>query len=396
MSEFGLWTRRQLTMGTAECRFHAHAYYDIPVMDEAARFVIGHQVRFQGRQPTVTDDIEIGIVDMEAGAEWQPLGRTSAWSWQQGAMSQFLPAQPATKPRAAWNIRRSDNEFGARIYDLSRDDVQDLDVPLYAVAPCGTAALSLDMSRLNTLRPGYGYANSSDRSLRRKPHDEGVRHVDLGSGKTSLILPLARAVDILMRHLPLKARAKHLLKRYHYWFNHAKISPDGRRFTVKLRWRNIGKPWSDKQGVSLTAGMDGSDVRLLAPATSHVIWQNERQLYFWQSGGLFLYKDTAPKGTKVEQVAPELITTNVHIRHMPAKPHLFVFDTPYREDIDVLLLDRRTGRHEQIAAFTGHRPKTGPFRCDLHPCPSVSGERIIVTSLEDGGRQIYLLELQKG
>ncbi|MGB3722925.1 MAG: hypothetical protein WA979_08925 [Pacificimonas sp.] len=395
MTDFGTWTRRQLTTGTDDSRYHSHAYYDIPVIDETARFVIGHQMRFQGHHPAVDDDIEIGIMDLESGAEWQPLGPTSAWSWQQGAMSQFLPTQPAGKTRAIWNIRLSDNRFGARICDISNKDVHDLDVPVYAIAPSGTAALSLDMSRLNMLRPGYGYANVPDRSMRRKPSDEGVCRVDLDSGKTALILPLAQAVDILTRHLSLRARAKHLLKRYHYWFNHAKISPDGRRFTVKLRWRNIGKSWSDQQGVSLTANMDGSDVRLLASATSHVIWLSNEQLYFWRSDGLFLFDDTAPQGTEIEQMAPELITTNVHIRHMPAAPNVFVLDTPYREDIDLILFDKRTKHHEKIAQFAGHRPKRGPFRCDLHPCPDIAGRRIVVTSLEDGGRQIYLLERQE-
>ena len=37
------------------------------------------------------------------------------------------------------------------------------------------------------------------------------------------------------------------------------------------------------------------------------------------------------------------------------------------------------------------RPKSGPFRCDLHPNPSPDGRKVVVTSLDDGGRQMYLL-----
>ena len=47
--------------------------------------------------------------------------------------------------------------------------------------------------------------------------------------------------------------------------------------------------------------------------------------------------------------------------------------------------------HTRIAQFNNHRPKRGPFRCDLHPCPSRDGRKILVTSLDDGGRQLYVL-----
>ena len=76
---------------------------------------------------------------------------------------------------------------------------------------------------------------------------------------------------------------------------------------------------------------------------------------------------------------------------MPGAPGWFVYDTPYREDIDVMMLERATSRAHAIARFTGHVPARGPFRCDLHPCPSPDGRHVIVTTLQDGGRQVHLL-----
>jgi len=126
-----------------------------------------------------------------------------------------------------------------------------------------------------------------------------------------------------------------------------------------------------------------------------VIWLNDSQAYFWRRGELALFEDGAPRGHRLSAIAPELIDSNVHIRHLPPEatdsPTLFVLDTPYREVVDLNLYDPVAGTQRRIAQFSGHLPVRGPFRCDLHPCPSADGNRIVVTSLEDGGRQVYLL-----
>jgi hypothetical protein len=189
----------------------------------------------------------------------------------------------------------------------------------------------------------------------------------------------------------MKSRLRHALKRYTYWFNHVKVSPSGERFTVKLRFRQIGKGWNDQMGVSLTCGTDGRDLRLLADGSSHVIWLDDERLYLWQRDGVYVYGDESPEGRRLRRLAPDLIDYNVHIRHFPGTEEHFVFDTPYREEIDLFVLDARDGRHERIVTFRNHTPKRGLFRCDLHPCPSPDGQKIVVTSMDDGGRQIYLL-----
>ena len=205
-----------------------------------------------------------------------------------------------------------------------------------------------------------------------------------------MILSLSRAVKFLMQQIPSRAALSHRLRRHHYWFNHAKVSPDGTRFTVKLRFRTLGGGWNESMGVSLTCGMDGSDLTLLAPAASHVIWLDPHCLFFWQQGAVRFYED-GDRGREIGILAPGTIDANVHIRPMPEDAETFVFDTPYRQNIDVLLLDRRTSETTLVAQFSGHVPERGPFRCDLHPAPSPDGRHIVVTSLEDGGRQVYLL-----
>lgn len=393
------WTLRRLSQSPAESTGTSHAYYDIPVINAPGSRIVAHRLFCSDRHPTVNDRVEIGLLDSATEAtettdSWEPIGESRAWSWQQGPMSQWL----GDTGQVVWNTRNPDlhNDeppIMARVMDTNTGATRQLPGQVYAVTPDATTALSLDMTRLDQLRPGYGYAPGANANrLDRAPADDGVWAMNIASGERKLLLSLARAVDFVNAQATLKARLKRMLKRYHFWFNHAKFSPDGSRFTVKLRWRNIGGPWNDRQGVSLTCGADGSDLRLLAPATSHVIWLDNSHLYFWQKDGVRLAEDRSPHGTIIQQLAPELIKANVHMRHFQPEPDLFVFDTPYKEEIELILWNRKTDSHRKIAEFKGHRPAKGPFRCDLHPCLSRDGNLIAVTSLQTGRREVHVLE----
>jgi len=387
------WVQTRLTNGTAAGRFHSHSYYDIPVFDAESRRVVLYRTSVAGRHPSGDDTIEIGVIDvMDPARRWTPIGESRAWSVQQGPMAQWVGGDESGGSQVIWNDRE-DGRIVARVHDLATGRTRTLPRAVYAVDPDGRHMLSLNLLRLNTLRPGYGYPgdmDDTDSRLDRKPDDDGVWRVDLETGDAALILSLKRAVRFLMRQLGLRSRLGHLRRRYIYWFNHAKLSPDGTRFTVKLRFRVPGGPWNEAMGYSLTCGVDGRDLRLLAPATSHVIWYDGDRLYFWQQGKVRLFRDAGP-GTQEAVFAPSVLDANVHIRQIPGLPDRFVFDTPYREEIDVCILDLKTGQAERIAQFGNHTPAKGPFRCDLHPVPSPDGQHILVTTLEDGGRQVHLL-----
>lgn len=386
------WQITQLSFGSDERRFHAHSYYDIPVFDADGRRILAHRMGFAGRPATAEDRVEIGILEAEAPGAWTPLGRSRAWSWQQGPMAQWIAGGPA----CVWNDREG-GRFVARIAEPGRGIRTTLPRPVYAVDETGRFALGLDMARLDTVRPGYGYPGGSGDGIRqRHPRDEGVWRMEIADGASRLLLSLDAAQRFVLSRLPARDRVRHALARYTYWFNHAKIAPGGRRFTVKLRWRRPGGPWNERMGVSLTCDTDGgTDLRLLADATSHVIWQTDERAYFWRRGELALFQDTAPEGTRLGVLGGGLIDANVHIRHLPPgpdpRPPAYVLDTPYREEIALRLLDPESGETTEIARMEGHRPARGPYRCDLHPCPSPDGQRIVITSLRDGGRQVYVL-----
>lgn len=397
------WRVRQLTFGSGAGAFHAHSYYDIPVLNGDASRVAAYRMGIEGRWMTPEDPVEIGIVDVDRGG-FAPVGTGHAWSWQQGPMAQWLP----DGRRMVWNDRDSigaegGDAFVARLHDTVTGDTRTLPRPVYCLSPDGASGLSVNMARLDRARPGYGYPGGSGAAMDRgAPDDDGVWRVELRArdARPTLILSLARAVDALAAWLPEAERADHLSGALVHWFNHAKISPDGKRFTAKLRWRgaDLKGPWTGLMGVSVTCGMDGADLGILARGTSHVMWEDSNRLYFWhQAEKTFAsMRDAVPEGVDRSEPFRDLIIANVHFRHFPDAPRHAVYDTPYAPEIDVMLLDRDTGTAERLARFHHHQPPHGPFRCDLHPVPSVDGRRIVVTSLQDGGRQIYVLERTEG
>ena len=390
------WTRTRITQGTAEGRFHSHSYYDIPVVDASGTRVLVHRTTFAGRQPDPSDAVTVAAAPLDGSGALETLGESRAWSWQQGPMAQWVGGTGV----AAYNDREGD-AFVCRLVDTGTGERRTLPRPIYAFSPDGHVALGLNMARLDGLRPGYGYAGGTGGGLdRRAPEDDGVWRVDPATGEARLILSLAAAHAFVLPRLGFGRRLRERLRPHHYWFNHAKFSPGGGRFTVKFRWRVPGRGWTDRQGVSLTADVDGGDLRLLADATSHVLWLNDRELYAWRLRELVLLSDAGAPGNRLRRIAPDLVRENVHMRHLPpgAADALgeAVFDTPYKEVVDLVRYDDRTGAHERVARFGGHVPARGPFRCDLHPVPSPDGRTIVVTSMDDGGRQVYALRRADG
>lgn len=386
----GKWEREKLTHGSESETYHSHAYYDIPVFDSESKLLAGHRVTFEERRPTPEDSIDIGYINLDGDKLWKKVGESTAWSWQQGAMSQWLPNTKIL----IWNDRQND-QFVSRHYSVETGNTKTFSRPVYAVDPGGKFFLSLNMARLDYLRPGYGYAGGKGHLMNKlKPKKDGVWKIDPETGEEMLILSLHKGAKFFLSHLRIRQRISRFLRRYTYWFNHVKISPDGKRFTVKLRFRprDLSKGWNGSMGCSLTCGVDGEDLRLLEHATSHVIWLDHKQLYFWREDGLYLYEDAPAGGKKIKQIAPELISYNVHMRHFPDNPDQFIFDTPYRESIDLFTYDAVSKENHKIDTFENHKPKRGQYRCDLHPCPSPDSKKIVVTSMEDGGRQIYLLK----
>src|SRR6476620_1762979 len=187
-SENSLPPVRTITKGP---KHHWFGYYDKLEFDPTDRYVLGMEVDFEHRQPTAEESIAVGMVDLQDGDRWIDLGRTTAWCWQQGCMLQWIPGSAS---EVIWNDRE-DGQYVSRILDVKSHMVRTLPSPIYALTPDGKTGLTVDFSRLNDVRPGYGYIGISDPNFNDLVTDKtGVYRVDMATVEKQVLFSVADIV----------------------------------------------------------------------------------------------------------------------------------------------------------------------------------------------------------
>ncbi len=367
--------------------YHWFGYYDKLQFDSADRHVLGMKVNFEHRSPQPEDVIEIGMVDLTDGDRWVELGHSRAWCWQQGCMLQWLPGSDT---EIIWNDRQ-EAQFVCHILDTATGERRTLPFPVYTIAPDGHTAFSPDFSRINDMRPGYGYAGIPDPSGDQlAPDNTGIWRVDLTNGKSELIVTIADVASIPYPHGDL-SDAKH-------YFNHLLVNPDGSRLEFLHRWRSAGQLRGTRM---LTCAPDGSDIRVVDDCglTSHFIWYDTEHILAWSRaasmrGDFCLFNE---RTSTFETIGSHLMTQDGHVNCLPNGEWLVNDTYPDAErKRGLYLYHLPTNRRIDIGRFHSPRVYEGEWRCDLHPRLSRDGRYVVIDSVHEGdGRQMYLIDIEE-
>lgn len=387
---------RQLTSGPA---FHWFGYYDKLQVDRSCRYVLGMQTSFEMRSPGPSDEIKIGVIDLKKKNSWREIGKSSAWSWQQGCMLQWIPG---SRDEVIWNDREGDG-FVSHVYNIRSGKTRTLPKAVYALSPDGKFAVGTEFSRIQDLRPGYGYAGLPDPYFDNKaPDRSGIYRMDLETGDSKILFSLADIASI-------PHRGETVADNFH-WFNHLLVNTDGTRFTFLHRWR---KERTDRQKMAgsgfvtrmFTASSDGSDLFLIDPSgfTSHFVWRDPYNICAWtrpegETSGFYLLED---KTGKYKAVGAGIMSVNGHNTYVPGTNNEWILcDTyPQGENRQQELYLFHIPSNRKIILGNLFEPKdySGEWRCDLHPKCSPDGRTVIFDSTHGGsGRQIYMLKMDTG
>ena len=381
---------RQLTKGP---NFHWFAYYDKLQFSCDDRFVLCNQSPFENRSPRPDDVIKVGMIDLQDGDRWIDLGESKSWCWQQGCMLQWLPG---SKSEVLWNDRQGDR-YVTHILDVNTKQKRTLPHPVYAVSPNGKWAIATNFSRLNDMRPGYGYAGIPDPyGDQIAPEESGIFHVDLETGKQKLLISLA---DITKK-FPFESEDPEHAK---HWFNHLLINTDGSRFVFLHRWRVAD---GRHRTHMITADPDGSNVRLLIDSgfVSHFIWRDPHHILAYAKptadgkAGFYVFEDK-PKGS-VTQIGEDVFKGDGHCTYLPG--NRWILNDTYRDRNKIMhphLFDTQTGRRVELGEMllpdvyvTGSR--FHEWRVDTHPRFSRDGKLVTIDSPYTGeGRQLHLIDI---
>lgn len=384
---------RTITSGP---KHHWFGYYDKLQFDPSNRFVLSNEVSFEHRTPRPDDVVKVGMVDTGNDDQWIELGESRSWGWQQGCMLQWLPGSDR---EVIWNDRKA-NSMVSHIVNVQTKSKRTLDSPIYTLANNGRFGLAADFSRIQIMRPGYGYVGLPDQHQEDvAPKDSGIFHVDLKSGKSKLVLSLADVAKI-------PHQGKRLTGVKHY-FNHLLIAPDSKRFIALHRWRKYDSKSKKTVGGfitrMITANIDGSDVFVLDPSgnTSHFIWRDPKHVCMWtrpkgKKSAFYLLKD---KTREIERVGEGVMTQNGHNTYLPKPYGNWILNDTYPDknrNQKPYLFHVPTGRQIWLGEFNSPQLYRGEWRCDTHPRSSNDGRTICIDSPHTGeGRQLHLIDVSK-
>ena len=366
-------------------KFHWFGYYDKLEFDPTNRYVLGMEADFEHRQPTPEDAISIGMVDLHDNDRWIELGRTKAWCWQQGCMLQWIPE---SQSEVIWNNREA-GQYVSRIFDVTTKTARTIPYPIYALTPDGKDALSVDFSRLNDVRPGYGYVGVPDPNFDELiPDKTGVFRINLSSGKRQMLFSVAEIVRRPPALITMKD-AKH-------YFIHLLASPYSPRFIFLHRW--IGPHGTGTR--MFTAALDGSDIRLIDSNgfTSHFIWRDETNILAFSNqpshGKRFYLFEDAARG-KIEAVGPDEMTQDGHATYLANHDWILCDTYPGGERMqNPYLYHVPTNRKISLGLFHSPPAYHDAWRCDTHPRSSHDGRLVVIDSPEaKSGRQLHLIDI---
>jgi len=369
---------------TSGPKHHFFGYFDKYQEDISGRYALAHEVDFIGRQPEASDKAGIGMIDLKDGNKFIKLTETRTFCWQQGAMLQWLPG---SKSEIIFNDRDGD-KFVSRIMDINSGKERLLSRPVYCISGDGHYALSLNFSRLDKQRPGYGYAGIPD-PFENCDHsgDDGIYLLDIRKDTYKLVVSLDSIVNV--EHLP-------SMENYKSWFNHLLFSPDGKRFSFFHRWR---QPDGWHLTRMYTASRDGSEIYLLNPEdmTSHYTWINNWQIICYANRyatghSYFIFND---KSQSPEIIGKGLFDGDGHCSFSACGKWMLTDTYPDSKNFrDLILFDLENEIRYNIGHFHSVPEWPIPGRCDLHPRWSRDCKSVFLDSSHDGTRQTYKVDIR--
>lgn len=374
---------RPVTQGP---KHHFFGYYDKSPWNASGRYLLANEADFNDRAPAADDPLGVGLIRLSEDKRFQRIADTHAWNWQQGALSQWHPADP--EHVFVYNSRR-DGRFTGVVQHVEKGEVATYDHPIYALLPDGRTGFSLNFARLATHRPGYGYVGVEDAfAADQRPDRDGIWRLDLSSGRNELIVSLAE--------LAARDPKPSMADAWHY-VNHIQPSRSGKRIAFFHIWHRDAKAWEVRL---YTCRPDGSDLTCLLDTgfISHYDWRDDDTILVWANR-----PDAPPRFLMLSHAAPGFqvfgetnLTEDGHCTFSPDGRWVLNDTYPDGHQMRTLMLVRASdGRRIDIARL--HSPKSrwwGEIRCDLHPRWSRDGRQVCIDSVHDGSRQMYIVNVE--
>ena len=140
-------------------------YYDKSPWDASGRYMLCMCAEDTWSNVSPKEPADILLIDLQKSESdtqrVRKLAATHSWNVQQGCMLQWLG--PDFDRKVIYNDFRNGG-FCSVILDVFDGSDRVINMPVYSVSADGKTALTLDFTRLYSLRPGYGYYNLPEKT----------------------------------------------------------------------------------------------------------------------------------------------------------------------------------------------------------------------------------------
>ena len=272
-------------------------YYDKSSWDATGRYMLCMRAKDTWSEPDPLGEAEILLFDLNLNVNdkdyCRVLGKTHTWNVQQGCMAQWLG--PDYSSKIIYNDLR-EGKYCSVIFEVATGKERVLPMPVYTVSTDGKTALSLDFSRLHSLRLGYGYAELPEKTKGiALPDETCIWKMDIETGEVTELLKYTDFANFQPRYEMQEEGSVHKV-------NHLMLSPNGKRFMVLYRWF-VGQR---KYTRLITCNVDGSDMYVLSDddMVSHCYWKNDEEIIAFErkkeyGPGFYLMKDKTQEWTHI-------------------------------------------------------------------------------------------------
>jgi len=317
----------------------------------------------------------IGYFNLHDNRNYFEIDKTTTWCWQQGCRLMWFG-----KDSVIYNKVVDDN-YGSIVYDIKNNkQIKKFNFAVYDKTSDNKLALSLNFSRLQYFRPGYGYCNFLTANDKKSVIDnDGVYLCSLEHNTQELIIPLTKIIS---------TKNDERMNNADHYINHLKFSPDDNVFIFYHIWNKNQKRYTRV----FLANIKGEILNVFDNQTfmSHDTFKNSNEsLIFTKRNqkGYYLYNFEK----NVSQIIFKKLQVDGH---------------PTYVDNDRILTDtypdKISGRQKLIlfsnkqlnviAKIFSPKRFRGEFRCDLHPRLSNDKKLISIDIPTFKGKKIIVLE----
>ncbi len=360
-------------------------YYDVCPFSHNDSLLLANRAPLANVPPKPNTPLDVGFYRLhDALPVFNKIGTTTTWCWQQGCRLQWFPNYEDSL--VIYN-KLINGQYGSVIQNIKTKKIERyLPRPIYALSHDGTWGLTLNFSRLQRLRPGYGYVGLPDETaLDPAPADDGIWLIDMRKGESELLFSVEEIASFQTDGSMVGAE---------HYFNHLLFSPDNSRFLFFHLWEKNGK----RHARLITCNVNGKEKWILVNTgiVSHYNWLSDNTIICFSTGGdgrarYYIYEDKTENRVPLGQNSPN---EDGHPSFSPSKNCLLMDSYPDKYGEQNLMIYYIDGdKLEVLGKFHAPRSFKGEVRCDLHPRWSRKGNMIAFDSADTGRRTLNILSL---